>query len=52
VDEITEDRERAGVRMLEGKRDGVANTETHAQAGRPQDSHALSYLHRELCNVK
>src|SRR5688572_2766477 len=39
VDEVTEDRERAGVRVLERERDRIANAETHAEVGRSQDTH-------------
>ncbi len=41
VDEVAEDREGAGVRVLERERDGIANAETHAEVGRPEDPHAL-----------
>jgi len=41
VDEVTEDREGAGVSVLERERDGIANAETHAEAGRPEDAHTL-----------
>ena len=40
VDEVAEDREGAGVSVLERERDGIANAETHAEVGRPKDSHA------------
>ena len=43
VDEVAEDREGAGVRVLERERDGIANAETHAEVGRPEDAHALTY---------
>jgi hypothetical protein len=40
VDEVTEDREGAGVSVLERERDGIANTETHAEMGRSKDMHS------------
>ena len=33
VDEVAEDREGTGVRVLERERDGIANTEAHAEVG-------------------
>jgi hypothetical protein len=41
VDEVAENRQRAGVRVLERERDGVANAETHAQVGRSKDPHTF-----------
>ena len=41
VDEVTEDREGAGVSVLERERDGIANAETHAEVGRSEDAHTL-----------
>ena len=41
MDEVAEDRQRAGVRVLERELDRVANTETHAEAGGPKDAHTL-----------
>ena len=43
VDEVTEDGEGAGVRVLERKCDGIANAETHAEMGRPEDAHTTVY---------
>ena len=40
VDEVTEDRERAGVGVLERERDGIANAEAHAEVGRADYPHA------------
>ena len=39
VDEVPEDREGAGVSVLERERDGIANAETHAEVGRSKDTH-------------
>ena len=44
VDEVTEDREWAGVAVLERERDGIANAETHAKAGGAKDTHACVHL--------
>jgi hypothetical protein len=41
VDEVTEDREGAGIGVLERERDGIANAETHAEVGRSEDTHSL-----------
>jgi hypothetical protein len=41
VDEVTEDREGAGVGMLDRKRDGVAHAEAHAEVGGSDDTHTL-----------
>ena len=41
VDEVAENRQRAGVRVLERELDGVANTEAHTEAGGPEDAHTL-----------
>ena len=39
VDEVTEDREGAGIGAIERERDGIANAEAHAEMGGSQDSH-------------
>jgi hypothetical protein len=39
VNELTENRERPGVRVLERKRDGVSNTEAHAEVSGADDTH-------------
>ena len=41
VDEVTEDREGAGVSVLEREPNGIANAETHAEVGGSKDPHAL-----------
>jgi hypothetical protein len=41
VDEVTEDREGAGVSVLERERDGVANAETHAEVSGSEDAHTF-----------
>ena len=41
VDEVAEDREGAGVRVLERERDGIANAEAHAEVGGSEDPHTL-----------
>ena len=51
MDEVPEDREGAGGRVLERERDGIANTETHAEIGRSQDEH-LASINRVLYIVK
>ena len=38
VDEVTEDRQGAGVSVVERERDGIANAETHAEVGGSQDT--------------
>ena len=43
VDEIAEDRERAGISLLERERDGIANAEAHAQAGGSKDLHIAGF---------
>ena len=40
VDEVTEDREGAGISVLERERDGIANAEAHAEMGCSKDLHA------------
>ena len=47
VDEIAEDREGAGVGVLERERDGVAHAETHAEVGGPEDTHRRDPLYIE-----
>jgi hypothetical protein len=42
VNEVAEDRERAGVGVLERQRDGVANAETHAEMGGSEDPHSFT----------
>jgi hypothetical protein len=39
VDEVTENREGAGVSVLERERDSIANAETHAELGRSENTH-------------
>ena len=51
MDEVAEDREGAGVGVLDGECDGIANAETHAEVGGSENPHT-AILHRELCNVK
>ena len=41
VNEVTEDRQRAGVSVLERERDGIANTEAHTEVGGSEDTHYL-----------
>ena len=41
VDEVAENRQRAGVRVLERKLDGITNTEAHTEADGPEDAHTL-----------
>jgi hypothetical protein len=41
VHEIAENRERAGIRVVERERNCIANAETHAEMGRADDSQAL-----------
>jgi hypothetical protein len=41
VDEVTEDREGAGVSVLERERDGIAHAEAHTEVGRSEDTHTL-----------
>ena len=43
VDEVAEDGEGAGVGVLERERDGIADAETHAEVGRPEDPHTLQF---------
>ena len=43
VDEVAENREGAGVGVLERERDGVANAETHAEVGGSKDPHTLQF---------
>ena len=53
MDEVAENRERAGVCVLEGERDGIANAETHAEVGRTEDSHTRQLTQRTLyCKVE
>ena len=52
VDEIAEDREGAGVGVLERERDGIAHAKAHAEVGRTEDLHTPTSLHRVLCVVK
>lgn len=39
MDEVAEDREGAGVSVLDCERDGIANAEAHAEVGRSKDTH-------------
>jgi hypothetical protein len=39
VDEVTQDREGAGVSVLVRERDRIANAEAHAEVGRSKDTH-------------
>jgi len=48
VDEVTEDREGAGVGVLEREPDGIANAETHAEVGGSDDAHAGEFTQRAL----
>ena len=51
VHEVAEDREGAGVSVLERERDGVADAETHAEVGGTEDLHTFlnhSILQRTL----
>ena len=41
MDEIAEDREGPGVRVLERERDRIANAEAHTEVGSPQEAHTL-----------
>ena len=43
VDEVAEDREGAGISVLERERDGIANAEAHAEVGRSDDMHTFQY---------
>jgi hypothetical protein len=43
VHEITEDRERARVGVLEREGDGIANAEAHAEMRRPDNTHTLQF---------
>ena len=53
MDEVTEDRERPGVSVLERERDGITNAETHAEMGSSENAHNFrTSLHKELCDVK
>src|SRR5205814_8157952 len=54
VDEVPEDREGAGVSVLERERDGIANAETHAEVGRSEKTHTLQFkvYYGELYIVK
>jgi Domain of unknown function (DUF4173) len=51
VDEVAENREGAGVGVLQCERDGIANAETHAEMVRPEDAHlcAGKFTQRTLC---
>jgi len=51
MDEVAEDREGAGIGVLDGQCDGIPNAETHAEVGGSENPHA-TILHRELCDVK
>jgi hypothetical protein len=42
VDQVTKDRQWAGVGVLERERDGIANAEAHAEVGRSKDMHTFS----------
>ena len=48
VDEVAEDRERAGVGVVEGEGDGVADAEAHAEVGRSEDTHGSQFTQRTL----
>ena len=41
MDQVTEDRQWAGVSVLERERDGVANAEAHAEVGRSKNTHTV-----------
>ena len=43
VDEVAEDREGAGISVLERERDGIANAEAHAEVGGSKDTHTFQY---------
>src|ERR671913_2516324 len=43
VDEVAENRQWAGVGLLQRERDGVAHAEAHAEVGRSHDAHTLRY---------
>src|SRR5439155_14306703 len=52
VDEVTEDREGTGVRVLERELDGIANAEAHAEVGGSDDTHASYFTQSTLlCKV-
>jgi hypothetical protein len=36
--------------VLERERDGVADAETHAEVGRPEDAHTCDFTQRTLCS--
>ena len=42
MDEVTENREGPGVRVLEGERDGIAHAETHPEVTRAENTHAYT----------
>ena len=49
VDEVTEDRERAGFCVSERERNRIANAETHAEVSRPEEPHTLrNSIYKEL----
>ncbi len=49
VNEITQDRQRAEVRVFERERDGIANAEAHPQMRRPEDAHTRSGANNHRC---
>jgi hypothetical protein len=52
MDQVAEDRQGAGVRVLERERDGIANAETHAEVGGSNDTHGvLAAAGRSLCHI-
>ena len=46
VDQVAEDRERPGVGVFEGERNGVTDAKAHAEVGGTKDSHTLQ---RKVC---
>ena len=51
VDQVTEDRQWAGVGVLERERDGIANAEAHAEVGRSKDTHGTPRIASNLRRV-
>jgi hypothetical protein len=43
VNQVTKNRERSGVSVLERERDGVADAEAHAEVAGPQDTHRCHF---------
>ena len=50
MDQVTEDRQWAGVGVLERERDGIANAEAHAEVGRSKDTHTVPDFD-PLCHI-